>query len=67
MKQDLTFVPTTKNKANKAKKSGEWLDFDEPLIVSTVGMRGGGKTGISDYMLQKYYNNQYKYHSIIKI
>lgn len=57
--QDSTFVPSTKSKQVKSPKTGDWLDFEEPLIISTIGMRGGGKTGISDYMLQRYYDQHF--------
>ncbi len=59
-----TFVPNTKGMEFKLPTSGEWLDFEEPLIISTIGMRGGGKTGISDYMMQKYYD---KYFTVLHL
>ena len=57
--QNAVFVPTVKSRENKSKTKGEWLEFDSPVITSVCAMRGGGKTGISDYMMQRYYDKQF--------
>ena len=57
--QNAVFVPTVKSRENKYKTKGEWLEFDSPVITSVCAMRGGGKTGISDYMMQRYYDKQF--------
>jgi len=56
---DSNFTPSTKSKQIKVSKTGDWFDFEEPLIISIVGMRSGGKSGMSDYMLQKYYDQHF--------
>ncbi len=55
-----TFTPNTKvRKPNSNNNKGDWLDFDHPVIVSITAMRGGGKGGIADEILQRYWDRHY--------
>lgn len=54
------FNPSTKEKQFKDNLSEEWMEFDEePLIYSVIGSRSSGKSGMSDYMLKKYYDRYF--------
>ena len=57
--QNSVFTPTAKSKENKQENTGEWMDFENPIIISVIAMRGGGKSGIADYMMQKYYDKHF--------
>lgn len=55
-----TFNPTAKDKKRKKTATGDnWLDFEEPTIAPVMGMRGGGKGGLMDYMAQRYYDEYF--------
>lgn len=54
------FIPTTKDRDYKPSVSDDWMELgDEPVIVSTIGSRGSGKSGISDHMIKKYYDSYF--------
>lgn len=53
------FVASSKPRQEIKKNKKEWLEFEEPVITSIIGMRGGGKSALGDELLQKYYDRHF--------
>ena len=54
-----TFTPNTKKRKPQTNNKGDWMEYKHPVIVSISAMRGGGKGGISDEILQRYYDRHF--------
>jgi hypothetical protein len=54
-----TFSPNTKRRKPKPTNKGDWMEYKHPVIVSISAMRGGGKGGISDQIMQSYYDRHF--------
>ena len=54
-----TFSPNTKKRKPQTNNKGDWMEYKHPVIVSISAMRGGGKGGISDQIMQSYYDRHF--------
>ncbi|MCE9653242.1 MAG: hypothetical protein K8Q89_09375 [Nitrosarchaeum sp.] len=54
-----SFTPNSKSRKHQKRSRRDWMDFEEPVIAPVMGMRGGGKGGMMDYMAQRYFDEYF--------
>ena len=53
---ELDFIPNFKQRIPQKNSSKDWLDFEEPQIIFSQGMRGGGKSVLVNRTAERLYN-----------